>query len=307
VSQIDQGKLAGKLIRQVRTNPGLMGRIMYVLGTQDRFEIEAFFEELADRGNVALRGNKISKGYFENRTEIHRIIKSRVFSMEELRKPTKYMDDRYTQEIYSEGAKIYDSLMDAFWPFGRDEVISWLEIGKGERILEVAVGTGLNLKYYPDEVDLTGIDINQKMLERCREKAKRLNRSFALELMNAQQMDFPNDSFEKVFSTYGLCVISDPLTALKEMKRVCKMHGKIVLFESGKSNIAEVAILQYAFRPIAREMGCIYDEGFPPHNIVYDSYLDVPYFLKKANLIATRVRYFDPFKTVQLWECKQLP
>ena len=108
--------------------------------------------------------------------------------------------------------------------------------------LEVGAGTARNLPYYyrqqVDRVVLT--DASDQMLAQAQQKIQKLNRPqrlrFALLQANASQLDLPNNAFETVIDTFGLCSYDDPVAVLRELARVCKPNGKILLLEHGRSH-----------------------------------------------------------------------
>ena len=101
----------------------------------------------------------------------------------------------------------------------------------GARALEVGVGTGKNLPYYPREIELTAIDFSPGMLKRARKKASTEDARVALIEMDVQQLDFPDNYFDTVFAMFVFCSVPDPVAGLKELKRVCKPDGKLILIE----------------------------------------------------------------------------
>ena len=101
----------------------------------------------------------------------------------------------------------------------------------GHQALEVGVGTGKNLPYYPREVEITAIDFSPGMLKRARKKASTDDLRVALIEMDVQQLDFPDNYFDTVFATFVFCSVPDPVAGLKELKRVCKPEGKLLLLE----------------------------------------------------------------------------
>ncbi len=112
------------------------------------------------------------------------------------------------------------------------------------RVLDVACGTGTNFRYLPDTVDLVGIDISEAMLARARDELDRLDRDGTLEQMDAQALEFDDDSFDAVISALSTCTFPDPVAALREMERVCAPDGRILLVEHGKSDVSLVARYQ---------------------------------------------------------------
>ena len=129
---------------------------------------------------------------------------------------------------YNRYAYFYD-LLEApveFLVFGKWRK-SILENLKG-RILEVGIGTGKNLKYYPDGCEVIGIDFSEKMLEKAKLKANDKDK-VSLIRMDGQKLGFNSNIFDYVITTFVLCSIPDPIVALKEMKRVCKINGKVIM------------------------------------------------------------------------------
>jgi ubiquinone/menaquinone biosynthesis C-methylase UbiE len=97
------------------------------------------------------------------------------------------------------------------------------------RVLEVAVGTGLNLAHYPDEVQLTGVEWSPAMLDIARHRAGQLGRTVDLRHGDAQALEFRDASFDTVVCTFSLCAIPDDRKAVAEMARVLRPGGLLVL------------------------------------------------------------------------------
>jgi ubiquinone/menaquinone biosynthesis C-methylase UbiE len=101
----------------------------------------------------------------------------------------------------------------------------------GPSVLEVGVGTGKNIPYYPADVSVTAIDFSPRMLARAEAKARRLNVKVDLREMDVQQLDLPSKSFDTIFATCVFCSVPDPVKGLAELKRVCKPDGQLLLLE----------------------------------------------------------------------------
>jgi ubiquinone/menaquinone biosynthesis C-methylase UbiE len=95
--------------------------------------------------------------------------------------------------------------------------------------LEVAIGTGLNLAHYPDGVQLTGLEWSPAMLRLARDRASRLDRAVDLRQGDAQALDFPDAFFDTVVCTFSLCAIPDDRKAVREMARVLRPGGLLLL------------------------------------------------------------------------------
>ncbi|MBE1576905.1 class I SAM-dependent methyltransferase [Amycolatopsis roodepoortensis] len=121
-------------------------------------------------------------------------------------------------------------------------------------VLEVAVGTGLNLPLYADGVTLTGIDLSDGMLSIARARAERLGRPVTLRRADAHHLPFNADSFDTVVCTLGLCAIPDDGKALREMARVLRPGGKLILLDHIASSSRAVRGLQWIAEKITVPM-----------------------------------------------------
>jgi ubiquinone/menaquinone biosynthesis C-methylase UbiE len=107
-------------------------------------------------------------------------------------------------------------------------------------VLEVAIGTALNLPHYPQETVVTGLDLSPEMLAIARDRARDLRREVELREGNAHDLPFPDESFNAVVCTYSLCNIPDPQRAVSEMKRVLRPGGKLILVDHIRSAVKPV-------------------------------------------------------------------
>jgi ubiquinone/menaquinone biosynthesis C-methylase UbiE len=138
-----------------------------------------------------------------------------------------------------------------------DKQIGWFErriLGEDNRgwacsraegnVLEVAVGTGLNLAHYGPAVRLTGIDLSPLMLEIARNRAAELNKSADLREGDAHHLPFEDRSFDSVVCTFSLCNIPDVELAISEMNRVLKPDGRLILVDHVRSTSKLVYVIQ---------------------------------------------------------------
>lgn len=112
--------------------------------------------------------------------------------------------------------------------------------------LEVAVGTGLNLPLYDDDVRLTAIDLSPEMLAIARERVARIGLAVDLREADAHALPFQDEAFDAVVSTYSLCNIPNPHRAVEEMKRVLRPNGKLILVDHIRSSVRPVLWMQKA-------------------------------------------------------------
>ena len=111
-------------------------------------------------------------------------------------------------------------------------------------VLEVAAGTGCNLEYYPPDCRVTAIDISEGMLDIARQRANELGKAVDFRLMDGAALDFADDCFDTVTTSLSTCTFPDPLVVLREMRRVCKPDGRILLLEHGRSSVQLFGRLQ---------------------------------------------------------------
>jgi ubiquinone/menaquinone biosynthesis C-methylase UbiE len=137
-----------------------------------------------------------------------------------------------TRNRYGRIAGIYD-LSEApveQWFYARWRKRLWAGV-RGPEVLEVGVGTGKNMAYYPDDVHVTAVDLSERMLSKARERARMLGLDVDLRQMDAQELAFPSDTFDTVVATFVFCSVPDPVIGLRELGRVCKPGGEIRLLE----------------------------------------------------------------------------
>lgn len=151
----------------------------------------------------------------------------------------------------------YDRQMGLFERKFFGDTRQWVCLQVEGSVLEVAIGTGLNLPAYGDDVRLTGVDLSPGMLEHARRRAEEGGRTVDLQVGDAQQLDFPDASFDTVVSTFSLCGIPDDRAAVGEMWRVLRPGGLLVLADhvvsTSRAARAVQRILELATIPIGGE------------------------------------------------------
>lgn len=176
--------------------------------------------------------------------------------MESARVGTRMMDNRTVKRAYAILSPVYDVIFDKIFHPGRVAAINLLGIKPGERILEVGVGTGLNLPLYPPNCSITGIDISEEMLKKARERAEDLPaHDIKLTVMDASNLQFPESSFDHVIATYVISVVPDPVKTLFEMQRVCKPNGSLVVLNHFKSENPVIGWFEWLLAPVCTRIG----------------------------------------------------
>ena len=104
------------------------------------------------------------------------------------------------------------------------------------RVLETAVGTGKNFRYYPGTCDITALDLSPRMLEIARKRAMRLGINVDFLIGDAEALPFRDRTFDTIVDSLTLCTFTNAIAALREMARVCRLEGRILLLEHGQSD-----------------------------------------------------------------------
>ena len=166
------------------------------------------------------------------------------------------MDEEMVKRAYSRCARYYDLLFGRIFKEGRQKAIELLEIKEGERILEVGIGTGLSLRYYPPYCEVVGIDISYPMLQIAEERVRNLRISnVTLRLMDAVRMGFDGRKFDGVIAAYVMSATPDPVGVLRAMKEVCKPGGRIIILNHFCSDNRFLAPLERLLSPLCQRLG----------------------------------------------------
>lgn len=166
------------------------------------------------------------------------------------------MDYETIKRAYAILSPVYDFLFDKVFYPGRVAAIDLLEVKPGDRILEVGVGTGLNLSLYPRDCDVTGIDISEGMLRKADERVRTYGMTNTkLLVMDASKLEFPDNSFDRVIATYVISAVPDPVKTLLEMRRVCKPSGHLVILNHFKSDNPVIGMFEKLLAPVCTKIG----------------------------------------------------
>src|SRR6476660_9642540 len=147
------------------------------------------------------------------------------------------VDNDLVSRVYENLASVYDFTFGPALHPGRVDAIRRMGIRAGDRVLEVGVGTGINVALYPRDCAVTGIDLSSSMLEKARERIARKGvRNVRLLQMDAANLKFADDSFDIVYAPYVISVVPDPVAVTREMRRVCRPGGRIVILNHFRSS-----------------------------------------------------------------------
>ncbi len=162
----------------------------------------------------------------------------------------------YVEKIYNRYSSVYDLLFGKIFHSGRELAPDLLNLFPGARVLEVGVGTGLSFPLMPKNIRITGVDLSEKMLHHARQRVKslRLN-SVELFKMDATQLEFPDNSFDRVLAAYFVSTVPNPVEVVLEMKRVCKPGGYLVFVNHFRYENRAISLLENLISPLCYRIG----------------------------------------------------
>src|SRR6266850_8523507 len=182
------------------------------------------------------------------------------------------VENDFVERVYGKLSSVYDLIFGPTLHPGRLVAIERMGIKRGDRVLEVGVGTGINAPLYPTDCSVTGIDLSSSMLEKARERVARKGvRNVRLLQMDAANLKFADDTFDIVYAPYVISVVPDPVAVTREMYRVCRPGGRIVILNHFRSKSRLGAWIERVISPLTVHIG-------------FKSDLDLPAFLAQTDL-----------------------
>jgi phosphatidylethanolamine/phosphatidyl-N-methylethanolamine N-methyltransferase len=182
------------------------------------------------------------------------------------------VENDFVAGVYQKLASVYDLTFGPTLHPGRLVAIDRMAIRPGDQVLEVGVGTGINTSLYPTSCHVTGIDFSASMLEKARERVAREGlQNVRLFEMDAANLTFADNTFDIVYAPYLVSVVPDPIQVVREMRRVCRPGGRIIVLNHFRSANRVLSYLERAISPFTVHIG-------------FKSDLDLPGFLAQAEL-----------------------
>jgi phosphatidylethanolamine/phosphatidyl-N-methylethanolamine N-methyltransferase len=201
------------------------------------------------------------------------------------------VENDFVEGVYDKLANVYDLIFGPSLHPGRLKAIQRMDIQAGERVLEVGVGTGINLSLYPREAAVTGIDFSSSMLEKARERAARKGAApVRLLQMDAADLKFADGAFDIVYAPYLISVVPDPIKVATEMRRVCRTGGRIIFLNHFLSPSPVLSRIERLISPFTIHIG-------------FKSDLDLPAFLAQTDLRPVSIEKVNVPKIWSLVTC----
>ena len=206
------------------------------------------------------------------------------------------MDLQSIRRAYKRYAGMYDVVFGAVANPGRKQAVAIANKKPASRVLEVGVGTGLALPHYRRDVAVVGIDLSPEMLARAREKVAEENLTHVEQLleMDAENMKFPDASFDTVIAMYVASVVPHPDRLMAEMRRVCKPDGDIVVVNNFTSEGGPLRAVEFLINPLSKTLG--WRPEFPMGPL-----------LQAANIEVKSIRRVKPVGMFKVIHCRNAP
>ena len=164
--------------------------------------------------------------------------------------------NEFVRCVYRDISSWYDYFFGPTLHGARLAAMPRLPIESGDKVLEVGVGTGINALLYPEYCDVTGIDFSSSMLRKAgRRLRQRGVRNVDLLKMDAANLEFEDNSFDFVYAPFVISVVPDPVKVIKEMHRVCRVGGHVVVLNHFLSKNRFLACAERLISPLTVYIG----------------------------------------------------
>jgi len=168
------------------------------------------------------------------------------------------LDENSIIKSYKRVSGFYDVTFGQVFRPGQKAIIKKMNCSSKDNVLEIGIGTGSSLQYYPDKTKVVGIDLSPDMLDLAKKRIiKDSVQNKHILLMNGEELTFADNTFDKVVGMYVVSVTQDPKKLIEEMKRVCKSDGDIYIVNhfSNETDNRLVKMFEKSLMPISKLLG----------------------------------------------------
>jgi phosphatidylethanolamine/phosphatidyl-N-methylethanolamine N-methyltransferase len=193
------------------------------------------------------------------------------------------MQESSTRKIYDVHAMFYDATFGRLVRKRIARAIDHMNIQDGELVLDLGVGTGVSLNFYPQHARLLGVDLSGGMLREARKKIREmgLDRAFVFQ-GNALELPFGDSTFDHVFISHVISVVSDPVRLMREAQRVAKPGSRIVIVNHFQSTNRFIALLEKWMCPLCTKLGWRSDLAL--NELIRSTGVEIDYRYKLDNI-----------------------
>ena len=189
------------------------------------------------------------------------------------------MQEASTRRIYDVQSLVYDATFGRLVRKRIARAIQHMNIDQTDRVLDVGVGTGSSLQYYPRHGRIIGIDLSAGMLREARKKIRELGMDHATVFQaDAMKLPFADDSFDHLFISHVISVVSDPYRLIRECQRVLKPGARIVMVNHFQSTNRFIAMLEKWLCPLCTKLG--WRSDLPLNDLIVRTGVQVDYRYK---------------------------
>lgn len=193
------------------------------------------------------------------------------------------MQERTTRVIYDIQSVVYDHTFSKLVLRHIKSAIGHMDIQPSDTVLDIGIGTGAALRYYPHQGKIVGIDLSAGMLLLCRKRIEEQKRENVMVLLgNALQLPFAENTFDHVFISHVISVVSDPFLLIREAQRVAKPGARIIIVNHFQSTNAVVATVEKLLCPLCNKLGWRSDLALA--DLVRNTGMQIDYRYKLENL-----------------------
>jgi phosphatidylethanolamine/phosphatidyl-N-methylethanolamine N-methyltransferase len=167
------------------------------------------------------------------------------------------LENSLIERVYDRMSHVYDFAFGQILQSGRRQAVDEMRLERGDRVLEVGIGTGLTLPLYPSNVEIVGLDFSTAMLARARDRLSQLPNGAQVRLLRADAARLPFDdaAFDVVYAPYVITTVADPVQVGRELRRVCRPTGRVILLNHFRSDDRVLAWMERGLAPMAMRLG----------------------------------------------------